>query len=247
MARAWLIRAGVALLFGFAPAARAQPVVVDLSKDFVAITAGFTGTEVLLFGATEGVGEVVVVVVGPSESATIRLKEKIAGIWVNGREVIFKDIPAFYQVLSTDSLDEWLPLAVREANQIGVEYLDIQPLGNVDSATAAEFRNALIRNKQSIGHYGRIEGRLTMVGGRLFRSTVFFPADVPVGVYEINTYHVLDGRIMSTLTIPLTISKTGIEADIYRVAHQNSALYGLAAIVVAVLAGLGGNALFRRS
>lgn len=247
MARVWLILAGAALLFGFAPAARAQQVVVDLSKDFVAITAGFTGTEVLLFGATEGVGEVVVVVVGPSESATIRLKKKIAGIWVNGREVIFNDIPAFYQVLSTDSLDEWLPLAVREANQIGVEYLDLQPLGNVDSATAAEFRNALIRNKQAVGHYGRIEGRLAMVGGRLFRSTVFFPADVPVGVYEINTYHVLNGRIMSAQTIPLTISKTGIEADIYRVAHQNSALYGLAAIVVAVLAGLGGNALFRRS
>lgn len=235
-----------ALLLGLAPVARAQPVVVDLSKDFVAITAGFTGTEVLLFGATTGIGHVVVVVVGPSESATIRLKEKFAGIWINGPAVTFKNVPAFYQVLSTDTLDEWLPLPVREANQIGVEYLKIQPSGDVGSATAAEFRNALIRNKQAIGHYGKIEGRLNMIGGRLFRSTVYFPADVPVGVYEINTYHVVDGRITSTQTTPLTISKIGLEANIYRIAHQNGALYGLAAIVIAVLAGLGGNALFRR-
>jgi len=246
MARVLAIFASLALFAGSAKAATAPPVVVDLDRNFVAITAGFNGTEVLLFGATTGVGEVVVVIVGPQESATVRLKEKVAGIWVNGREVTFEDVPAFYQVLSTDTLDEWLPLPVREANQIGVEYLAIKARGDVDSATAAAFRSALIRNKESAGHYGKVEGRLTLTGGRLFRSTVFFPANVPVGVYEINTYHVVDGRITSTQTIPLTISKTGIEANIYRAAHENSALYGLAAIVIAVLAGLGGNALFRK-
>ena len=46
-------------------AAMAQPVVVDLSKESVDITAGFTGTDVLLFGATSGYGEVVVVIEGP--------------------------------------------------------------------------------------------------------------------------------------------------------------------------------------
>lgn len=250
MARALLLLAGLALYFSQVPtvwaAVRTQPVVVDLSDDFVAITTGFNGTDVLLFGATSGIGEVVVVIVGPSQRATIRLKEKIAGIWVNGREVSFKDVPAFYQVLSTDTLDEWLPLQVREANQIGVEYLEILSEGDIEPATAAEFRNALIRNKQAKGHYGKVEDPLNLTGGRLFRSRIFFPADVPVGIYEINTYHVVDGRIVSTQTIPLTISKTGLEADIYRIAQQNSALYGIAAIVIAVLAGMGGNALFRR-
>ena len=224
-ARAMLLLASLALYFGQAPTAwaaeRAQPVVVDLSEDFVAITAGFNGTDVLLFGATSGIGEVVVVIVGPSQRATVRLKEKIAGIWVNGREVSFKDVPAFYQVLSTDSLDEWLPLPVREARQIGVEYLEIQPRGDVASAAAAEFRNALIRNKEAIGHYGRIAGRLTLIGDRLFRSTVFFPPDVPVGVYKVHTYLVIEGRIASAQTMPLTIGKIGLQADIYRVAHRN--------------------------
>jgi len=246
MARIKAYLASLALLIALAPGARAQPVVVDLSKDFVAITAGFTGTEVLLFGATKGVGEVVVLVEGPRTNATVRLKEKIAGIWVNGREVTFKNVPAFYQVLSTDSLDEWLPLAVREARQIGVEYLEIQPVGDIGSATAAEFRNALIRNKQAIGHYGRVAGELAMIGDRLFRSTVFFPADVPVGVYKVHTFLVIDGRITNAQTMPLKIDKIGISADIYRVAQQHSALYGIAAIIAAVLAGLGGNALFRR-
>ncbi len=230
----------------FAPTAHAQGVIVDLSKNFVAITAGFTGTEVLLFGTTSGYGEVVVVIEGPKQDLAVRRKENIAGIWVNGQPVNFENIPAFYQVLSTSSLDEWLPLSVREANQIGVEYLDLETHAKVSPPEAAEYRAALIRNKQRIGHYGQIEGRLKLTDGRLFRSNVSFPANVPVGIYEVRTYLVDKGKIVSTKSMPLTINKIGIEADVFRVAHQHSALYGLAAIVIAVLAGLGGNALFRK-
>ena len=235
-----IISAGTAL------AAQAAPVIVDLSRNFVAITAGFTGTEVLLFGTTTGDGQVVVVIEGPHEDTSVRRKEKIAGIWVNGQEVDFANVPAFYQVLSTSSLDEWLPLSVRELHQIGVEYLHLEPKSKVSPATAAEFRAALIRSKQRLGHYGTVEGRLKVVEGRLFRSTVYFPANVPVGKYKIHTYLVENGRIVVSRTTPLTISKIGIEADVYQVAHQHAALYGIAAVVIAVLAGLGGNALFRK-
>lgn len=236
----------VVLTFGGVAHAKSEPVLVDLSKNFVAITAGFTGTEVLLFGTWDGDGEVVIVIEGPEQEIAVRRKEQIAGIWVNGRQVDFVRVPAFYQVLATSSLDEWLPLSVREANQIGVEYLTLDTRDPVEAAVAAEYRAALIRNKQRIGHYGKVESRLKLIGGRLFRSTVYFPANVPVGRYWIRTYLVKHGKIVSTRSMPLTINKIGIEADVYRVAHQHSALYGIAAIVIAVMAGLGGNALFRK-
>lgn len=229
-----------------ASSVKAEPVIVDLSNNFVAITAGFTGTEVLLFGTTDGRGEVVVVVEGPKQNSGVRRKEKVAGIWVNSRQVDFKDVPAFYKILSTSDLDEWLPLPLREKYQIGVEYLDLQADGDVNDADAAEYRAALIRNKQRIGHYGKIEGRLKVTDGRLFRSTVSFPANVPIGNYQIRTHLVDKGKIISTRTMPLTINKTGFEAEVFRVAHEHSALYGIAAIFIAVMAGLGGNALFRK-
>ena len=227
-------------------AAMAQPVVVDLSKESVDITAGFTGTDVLLFGATSGYGEVVVVIEGPKKTVSVRRKERVAGIWVNGDQVDFENVPAFYKVLSTNSLDEWLPLAVREENQIGVEYLNLKPRGDVPAAEASEYRAALIRNKQQIEQYGLVEDRLELAGGRLFRSNVYFPSNVPVGKYFVRTYLVDKGKIVITRSIPLYIRKVGIEADVYRVAHQHSALYGIAAIIIAVIAGLGGNALFRK-
>ena len=91
-----------------------------------------------------------------------------------------------------------------------------------------------------------MEDRLELAGGRLFRSNVYFPSNVPVGKYFVRTYLVDKGKIVITRSIPLYIRKVGIEADVHRVAHQHSALYGIAAIIIAVIAGLGGNALFRK-
>src|SRR3546814_6756500 len=64
-----------------APSAQAEELLVDISQHLVAITTGFTGADVLLFGVREGPGEIVVVVRGPHMSTTVRRKDRIAGIW----------------------------------------------------------------------------------------------------------------------------------------------------------------------
>lgn len=235
-------------LFATVPAvAQAQTVITDVSKNNIAITADFTGAEILFFGATEGDGKLVVVIQGPDQEISIRRKKRVAGIWVNGEEIVFKRAPSFYHVIASESLDEWLPLSVREANQIGVEYLAIDPVEDVNPAAAADYRAALIRNKQNLGHYSRVEGRLKILGGRLFRSELYLPSNVPTGTYTVKTFLVHNRKIVSTQVTPLTVDKSGIEEDIYRVAHEHGILYGLAAITIAVLAGLGGNALFRKT
>jgi hypothetical protein len=60
--------------------ARAQPLVFDLSSHLIAITTGFSGTELLLFGATEGEGDVIVTLRGPETTAVVRKKSRVAGI-----------------------------------------------------------------------------------------------------------------------------------------------------------------------
>ena len=54
--------------------AQESALVADLSQHLVAITTGFAGTDVLLFGATEGEGEVVVIVRGPDRPVTMHRK-----------------------------------------------------------------------------------------------------------------------------------------------------------------------------
>ncbi len=73
----------------------------DLSSHLVAITTGFTGTNVLLFGATDGPGDIVVVVRGPQKDIDVRRKERFGPIWVNATTVAMKDVPSYYRVAST--------------------------------------------------------------------------------------------------------------------------------------------------
>ena len=48
-----------------------------------------------------------------------------------------------------------------------------------------EFREALIRNKQEEGLYGKSLGQVAFLGERLFRTNVYFPANVPTGAYTV--------------------------------------------------------------
>ena len=86
--------------------AGASPLVADLSDDLIAITTGFTGTEVLLFGATEGVGDIIVVVRAPESQVVVRRKERVGGIWINADSLVFERVPGYYHVAASRLIAE---------------------------------------------------------------------------------------------------------------------------------------------
>ena len=65
--------------------------------------------------------------------------------------------------------------------------------------------------------------------------------------YFVEIYLFRDGDVASAEIVPLSISKVGLGAEIYDFAHNLAPLYGLLAIALAVLAGLGAEAAFRRT
>ncbi len=236
---------------GLAPgAARAQPLVADLSDHLVAITTGFTGSDVLLFGAVEGEGEVVVVVRGPLETAVVRRKEQIAGIWLNTEEASFPNIPVFYSVMATEPIGDWLSKTLRERHQIGIESLKLpvrnSTRGLFEPPGTDAFRAALLRNKQRLGHYSATVGKISMLSARLFRTDLHFPTNVPTGIYTVEVFLIRDNVVVSAETTPLYVTKIGISAEIFLFAQRHGLLYGFGAVLFAVLAGLGANAVFRR-
>jgi uncharacterized protein (TIGR02186 family) len=239
-----LFAAMMALMVAALPA-RAQaadPLVADLSKHLVAITTGFAGTDVLLFGAVEDLAgasgdDVVVVVRGPHRSETVRRKDRRIGIWINTGRAEIANAPSFYHVAATRPLAEIAPAAVLERHQIGLDHLDLVIQPEDSSVDPAEYRDALIRLKQKKGLYGDKVQDIGFLGQRLFRTDMHFPANVPVGTYLVEVYLLGNGEVVSAQTTPLVISKIGIGADVYDFAHQQAALYGIMAIILAATAG----------
>ena len=236
----------VAALLASAPAARAQ-LVADLSEHLIAITTGFVGTDVLLFGAIEGPGDVVVVVRGPPRTEIVRRKGRIAGIWVNERDVEFTGVPSFYVVASAKPLDQILSQVARVRHEIGFDYLQFAPRRALAPAEAAEFRSALIRNKEREDLYLAETGKVTFLGPRLFRTRIYFPSNVPTGTYTADVFLVRDGNVISAQSTPLVVGKIGFGAELFDFAHRRPVLYGILAVVVALTAGWLAGVAFRRT
>lgn len=228
---------------------RQQPVVADLSKHLVAINTGFSGADVLLFGATDGPGDIVLVVRGPPQQQIVRQRQKVGPIWINGHSILFENAPAFYHIAASAPLEEILPDSVRRLHQIGVSYLDLDAVGLAadDSHMTEPFRQALIRLKARNGLYPTTVGTVDHMANRLFRSELQFPSNVPTGTYMVEVYLVRDRRVVSAGITPLSISRAGLGAEIFLFAHEHASLYATMAIAVAAAAGWFASFVFRRN
>lgn len=228
-------------------AARAQQVIADLSRHLVAITTGFAGAEVLLFGAVDGEGEVIVTVRGPESEVVVRRKSQVNGMWINTQSVTFGRVPGYYAVASTKPLEEILPGTVADREQIGARRLRFVPDRSAPPETVEIFRHALLRNMERAGLFQPRTAAIRFLGQRLFRADIVFPANVPTGNYTVNVYLVRDGQVISATSTPLAVSKIGLSAEIFDFAQNRGLSYGLIAVAFAGFAGWAASRLFQRA
>lgn len=220
--------------------------VADLSESQIAITTGFSGADVLLFGTTDGLGEVIVVVRGPTDRVTVRRKERIAGIWINTSSLAFDGVPGYYRVAASQPLATLLPDNLRQTFQIGDANIAVTPLETRPPKVEKDFFDALVRNRQREQLYRAEPGEVSFLGNRLFRTRITLPANVPTGRYSVEVFLVSQGVIVNRTTTPLEVVKSGFEERVYSFAHEQSAMYGLIAIAIALVAGWFAGYVFRR-
>src|SRR5262249_53770188 len=113
--------------------------------------------------------------------------------------------------------------------------------------TTQAMLRALIAIKERENLYRPVPGKVTFLGGQLFRADFHFPANVPTGTYLVEVLLVRGGKVASAQTTPLVVSKIGVGADIFEFAHRPAAAYGLLAICTALLAGWLAHLVFRRA
>jgi uncharacterized protein (TIGR02186 family) len=227
--------------------AAAEPLAADVSSHLIAITTGFTGSEVVLFGSTDGPGDVIVLVRGPEGRATVRRKGRVAGFWVNVQSVVFDRVPAYFALATTRDLTEFTSPALRQREQFGTRFLRFDAQRETSDQTISLFRDALLRIKAQSGLFVSETGRVRFLGDRLFRSNIRFPGNVPTGTYTVDVFLVRDGEVVAAQATPLVVSKIGVGADMADIAHRYSALYGIVAVLAAAMAGWLAGVIFRRT
>ena len=223
-----------------------EPLLIALSTHRIEIDSNFAGTSILLFGATDMAGDVVVSIRGPEEPVVVRRKLRSVGIWVNRESIAFRNVPGYYFVAASGPLEEIAPVELLDRKQLGSERVLLEAIWFDTSGDADEFRAALHRDRERDSLYKSEPGIVEFIDDRLFRATIDLPAHVPTGDYLVEAMLLVDGEVLSTRRALLSIEKAGFSADISTFARTDDALYGVIAIALALVAGWLGSFAFRK-
>lgn len=243
-------------------AAVAERMVTDLSSHVIEITSQFSGTELLIFGAIErnipqgdgGHGvivegtdyDIIVVVQSGRQDMVIRRKEQIGPIWANKDFRTLKNVQGYYAVTSTRPLDQILTLDQKNILGAGIDQLKIEFAEPVSVAEEQKYRDGFVRNMKAKKLYSQQEGTISVLDDILFRAILEFPANMPVGNYQVDVHLVRQGEVILSEQSPLEVDKAGLERFIFRVAHLYPAVYGIMAVIIALFAGWLGGFLSRK-
>ena len=225
-------------------------IVADLSQDNVEISTDFLGAKILLFGAYEGKkgDDIIIVVTGPKGLVTVQKKEKVFGVWVNTQKINYINAPKYLNILSNRDINDILNQRTRKIAEIGLNNLNvrIQPGKVVSKEKEKIWRKALTRNMLKSKLWSLNENSVYLNKNVLFRSYLTLPSNVPTGIFNVKILHYRNNKLISKETSTINVLKSGISAEIYNIAQNYSTLYGIFAVLLAVLIGWITNLIFRK-
>lgn len=236
------------------PAARAaEEVVAGLSQDRIQITANFDGSDLLIYGAVkretaipEGDPlQVIITVEGPHSPQTVRRKSWQMGIWVNSDAVIVDSAPSYYAVATTGPFTKIISDTEDLRHSISIPRA-IRSVGAPHGiADAQSFTDALIRLREGDGLYSLHENSVNLTAQTLFRTDIDLPANLVEGNYKTRIFLLRNREVINLYERTIYVRKVGLERWLFRLAHEEPAMYGLLSLALAAFAGWGASTAFR--
>jgi uncharacterized protein (TIGR02186 family) len=233
----------LALLAFVALSGQSEPILVpEVSQHEVQVRQGFTGTELLLFGAIlDPAGtragrdyDIVVVLKGPTQSIRLREKQKIAGVWINADSTDFRSAPSFYALASSRPIDQIVDERAAAIYELGLDWLQLSPIGVIDPDEQARFSAGLVDLKRRQSLYQENQRGVTINEQVLYQARIALPSSVTTGTYTAETFAIARGQVIASGTAKVEVRKLGFERFIAEFAQRWSLLYGLVAVAMSV-------------
>jgi uncharacterized protein (TIGR02186 family) len=226
-------------------AARDPILVPEVSQHEVRVRQGFTGTELLLFGAIlDPAGtraargyDVVVVLKGPSEPIRLREKSRVAGMWLNAASTDFRSAPSFFAVAASRPVKDIVDERTAAIYEFGTNSIQLSPSGEIDPAEQARFTAGLVDLKRRQGLYQEDMHGVNIRDQVLYQARINLPSSVQTGTYTAETFAVTNGRVVASAIAEVEVKKVGFERFVELFAQRQSLLYGLLAVSLSIAMG----------
>jgi uncharacterized protein (TIGR02186 family) len=233
------------LLAGVLPA---QAAGLAVSPATVPIGAFFSGQTVTVSGAIPAGAQAVLEVMGASAEEPFMRKGRRGGLWMNVGEILVREVPSLYLVMSTA---KELLIAPPPSATWGYQALKqrLTFTGRIEAGEREEFMGQFLRLKESEHIYASWPGALKLgaaAGGESKVTASFpLPTNTRPGTYKVCLSVIQDGRVVSHNCADLTVTMVGFPAWLASLAYQHGAAYGVLAVVIAIVTGFAMGFLFK--
>ena len=236
--------AGLLLALFLCVGARNPILVPEISQHEIQVRQGFTGADLLLFGAiltpegTRAAGDYdIVLLEGPARSIVVREKRKVAGIWVNADSTEFRSAPSFYALASSRPVASLVDGKTAAIYEMGLKWLQLSPVGVIDPVEQKRFSDGLVDLMRRQKLYQEDEKAVKISGQVLYQARISLPSNVQTGNYTAETFAVREGRVVASAISRVTVRKEGFERLVAYNAQVNGFFYGLFAVIVSISMG----------
>ncbi len=225
---------------------QSDPILVpEVSQHEIQVRQGFTGTQLLLYGAViDPTGrrssepyDIVVVLKGPTEPILLREKEKKLGVWINAHSTAFRSAPSFFAVASSRPIEEIVDPRTAAIYELGLDFLQLSPTGAIDPEEQLRFTQGLVDLRRREGLYKQDGNGVTISDGVLYQARIAVPSNVVTGRYTAETFAITRGRVIASAIAEVEVKKLGFERFVAEQADDSSFLYGLFAVGLSLLMG----------
>jgi len=229
----------VLLVLGLTGLVQAESATLQVSPDVVEINSFFQGRYVTVTGTLpEGLGAVVEVT-GPTAEEHLMRKGRRGPLWMNVGAINVTGAPSIYIVMSSapDLLEG------KGAATWGFPFLtkNLSLSGDLETVEHTMFKQQFLELKQSQKLYASLPGGLTVSAAGDGRQKVtgkfWLPSNIRPNTYKVCLTSVKDGQPAGQTCIDLGVEMVGFPAFLMTMAYDHAALYGLLAILIALVVG----------
>lgn len=222
--------------------ARDPILVPEISQHEVQVRQGFTGADLLLFGAIlspEGSRaaqdyDIVVVLEGPVQSIVLREKQKMAGMWINADSMEFRSAPSYFAVASSRPIEKIVDDKTAAIYELGLKWLQLSPIGVIDPKEQRRFSAGLVDLMRRQGFYREDQGAVKISGQVLYQARMSLPSSVQIGTYTAETFAIRNGKVVASAITRVEVTKQGFERFVAVAAEERGLLYGFFAVFISV-------------
>lgn len=236
------------LIFGLLGASLLLPAMAfgfHFSPQVIKVGTTFNGAMLDVTGDLAADEEVVVQVLGSAEEAHFKQKGRVGGIlWMTVGHVTFKETPAAYFVYLPPEVSLWEEGSDPRWEALGLSYaslfpkIKILPVQEDNLKIFEDFLQLKQRDdlyqlvKKGVSYSGIEQGKKT------FKCQIKVPSKIPLGDYTLRVLKIKDGRIKSVEQAQFRVEETGFPLFISKMAFEHSLIYGVLAVLIAIMAGL---------